>query len=157
MTEEYASNTRETNIERSAEYIRQDIAKEEEGISRTVEEIGERIKEKLDWQKYVKDSPYVAMGAALGLGYLVSGLFIRRHTPVERIMRPIAREVRDSLSALRAEAGPGLIKAALLGIATKAVAGWIKNTTSKTVTKRHRTANVGQESGTDIKKTILGG
>ena len=83
----------------------------------------------------MKDSPYVTMGAALGLGYLASGLFIRRHTPVERIMRPIAREVRDSLGALRADvAGPGLITAALLGIATKAVAGWIKNTTSKDVT-----------------------
>jgi len=159
MAEKYASNTRETNVERSTDDIRHDIAKEEEGISRTVEEIGERIKEKLDWREYVKDSPYVAMGAALGLGYLVSGMFIRRDTPVERVMRPIAREVRDSLGALRAEAaGPGLITAALLGIATKAVAGWIKNTTSKPVTSGGtRTANVGQECGPDSKKTILGG
>jgi ElaB/YqjD/DUF883 family membrane-anchored ribosome-binding protein len=135
MAEKYASNTRETNIERSAEDIRHDIAKEEEGISRTVEEIGERIKEKLDWREYVKDSPYVALGAAVGLGYVASGMFIRRATPMERIMRSIAREVRDSLGTLRAEAaGPGLIKAALLGIATKAVAGWIKNTTSKAIT-----------------------
>ena len=137
MTEKYASNTREGNIERSAEDIRHDIAKEEEGISRTVEEIGERIKEKLDWREYVKDSPYVALGAAAGLGYLATGVFIRRATPTERIMRSITREVRDSLGALRAEAaGPGLIKVVLLGIATKAVAGWIKSTTSKAVTSR---------------------
>ena len=137
MAEKYANNTKETNVERSTENIRHDIAKREEKISRTVEEIGERIKEKLDWREYVKDSPYVAMGAALGLGYLASGMFIRSATPMERIMRPITREVRDSLGALRAEAtGPGLITAALLGIATKAIAGWIKNTASKAVTSR---------------------
>lgn len=135
MAEKYGSNIRDTNVERSTEDIRHDIAKEEEGISRTVEEIGERIKEKLDWREHVKDSPYVALGAAVGLGYLASGMFIRRATPTERIMRSIAREVRNSLGALRAEAaGPGLIKAVLLGIATKAAAGWIKNTASKAVT-----------------------
>lgn len=135
MAEKYPGNIRETNVERSTEDIRHDIAKEEESISRTVEEIGERIKEKLDWREYVKDSPYVALGAAVGIGYLASGMFIRRATPTERIMRSIAREVRDSLGTLRAEAaGPGLIKAVLLGIATKAAAGWVKNTASKAVT-----------------------
>lgn len=135
MAEKYESNTRETNVERSAEDIRHDITKEEADISRTVEEIGERIKEKLDWHEYVKDSPYVALGVAVGLGYFVSGMFIRRATPTERIMRSIAREVRDSLDALRAKAaGPGLIKAVVLGIATKAVVSWIRNTASKAVT-----------------------
>jgi ElaB/YqjD/DUF883 family membrane-anchored ribosome-binding protein len=135
MAEKYANNIRETNVERSTEDIRHDIAKGEEGISRTVEEIGERIKEKLNWREYVKGSPYVALGAAAGLGYLASGMFIRRATPTERIMRSITREVRDSLGALRVEAaGPGLIKAVVLAIATKAVAGWIKNAASEDVT-----------------------
>ena len=42
-------------------------------------------------------------------------------------MGSIAEEVRDSLGGVLARAaGPGLIKVALLGIATKAAAGWIK-------------------------------
>ena len=128
---EYPSNTREADVERSTEDIRQDIAKEEENISQTVEQIGERIKEKLDWRGYVKDSPYWALGAAAGLGYLASRMFITRTTPVERIMGSIAEEVRDSLGGLLAgAAGSGLIKVTLLGIATKVAAGWIKNATS---------------------------
>jgi ElaB/YqjD/DUF883 family membrane-anchored ribosome-binding protein len=131
---EYLSNTRERGGERSTEDIRQDIAKGEENISQTVEQIGEHIKEKLDWRGYVKDAPYWALGTAAGLGYLASGMFLRRTTPMERIMGSIAEEVRDSLGGLRTgAAGPGLIKVTLLGIATKAAASWIKNATSTSV------------------------
>ena len=135
MTErEYPSNIRQADVERSTEDIRQDIAKEKENISQTVEQIGERIKEKMDWRGYVKDSPYWALGAAAGLGYLASRMFIKRPTPVERIMRPIAEEVRDSLGGLLAgAAGSGLIKVTLMSIATKAAANWIKNATSTAV------------------------
>jgi hypothetical protein len=132
MTErEHPGNTKEADIERSTEDIRQDIAKEKEDISKTVEQIGERINEKLDWRGYVKGSPYWALGAAVGLGYLASRMFIRRATPMERIMRPMAEEVRDSLGGLLAgAAGSGLIKMTLMGIATKAAASLIKNATS---------------------------
>jgi ElaB/YqjD/DUF883 family membrane-anchored ribosome-binding protein len=131
---EYLSNTREADVERSTEDIRQNIVKGEEKISQTIEQIGERIKEKLDWRGYVKDYPYLALGAAAGLGCLASGMFITRTTPMERIMGSIAEEVRDSLGGLRTgAAGPGLIKVTLLGIATKAAASWIKNATSTSV------------------------
>jgi len=135
MTErEHPSNTKQADVERSAEDIRQDIAKEKENISQTVEQIGERINEKLDWRGYVKDSPYWALGAAAGLGYLASRMFLTRTTPMERIMRPIAEEVRDSLGGLLAGAGgSGLIKMTLMGIATKAAASWIKSATSTAV------------------------
>ena len=98
---EYPNNTREADVERSTEDIRQDIAKKEENISRTVEQIGERITEKLDWRGYVKDSPYWALGAAAGLGYLASGMFRTRTTPMERIMDPIA-EASSRLTRWRA-------------------------------------------------------
>jgi hypothetical protein len=132
MTErEHPGNTKEADIERSTEDIRQDIAKEKEDISKTVEQIGERINEKLDWRGYVKGSPYWALGAAVGLGYLASRMAIRRTTPMERIMDSIAEEVRDSLGGLLARAaGPSLVKVTLLGIATKAAASWMKNATS---------------------------
>jgi len=131
---EYPNNTREADVERSTEDIRRDIAKKEENISRTVEQIGERIQEKLDWRGYVKDFPYWTLGAAAGLGFLASGMIRTRATPVERIMDSIAGEVRDSLDSLRAVAtGPGLIKVTLLGIAAKAAAGWLRNATSTAV------------------------
>ena len=129
MTErEHPGNTKERDVARSTEDIRQDIAKEKENISQAVDQIGERIKEKMDWRGYVKDSPYWALGAAVGLGYLASRMFIRRTTPMERIMRPIAEEVRDSLGGMLAgAAGSGIIKVTLMGIATKAAASLIKN------------------------------
>jgi hypothetical protein len=135
MTErEYPSNIRQADVECSTDDIRQNIAKEKENISQAVDQIGERIEEKMDWRGYVRDSPYWALGAAAGLGYLASRMFIRRTTPMERLMRPIAEEVRDSLGGLLAgAAGSGLIKVTLMGIATKAAASWIKSATSTAV------------------------
>ena len=127
-------HTKAADVERSTEDIRRDIAKGEENISQTVDKIDERIQEKLDWRGYVKDSPYWALGAAAGLGYLASRMFITRTTPMERIMDSVADEVRDSLGGLLARAaGPGLIKVTLLGFATKAAVGWLKNAISTAV------------------------
>ena len=126
---EHLNNTRKVDAERSSEDIRQDIAKGEENISQALDQIDERIKEKLDWREYVRDSPYWALGAAAGLGYLASRMFTTRTTPMERIMGSIAEEARHSIGNLLAGvAGPGLIKVALLGIATKAAASLIKDT-----------------------------
>ncbi|MBI5591300.1 MAG: hypothetical protein HY881_12535 [Deltaproteobacteria bacterium] len=131
---EQLGNTKDADIERSTEDIRQDIDREKENITQTVEQIGERIEEKLDWREYVKDSPYWTIGAAAGLGFLASRMFITRTTPMERIAASIAEEVRGSLVGLRAgAAGPGLIKVALQVIATKAAASLIKKAISTTV------------------------
>jgi len=119
----HPSNKNEPDVERSSEDIRQDIAKEKEKISRTVDQINERINDKLDWREYVKDSPYWAIGAAAGLGYLAARVFMTRTTPMERIMGSIAGEVRNSLGGLIVgAAGPGLIKVTLQVMATKAAA-----------------------------------
>ena len=100
--------------------IRQDIAQGGENISQTVEQLGQRIQEKLDWREYVKASPYLTLGAAAGLGFLASGLLQKRTTPAERLARILAEKVGDSLGGLRNEAaGPGLIKATLMAIAVK--------------------------------------
>ncbi|RJP75849.1 MAG: hypothetical protein C4522_19930 [Desulfobacteraceae bacterium] len=127
----HLSNEKEADVERSSDDIRRDIAKEKENISQKVDQIGERIKEKFDWHEYVKESPYLAIGVAAGLGYIGSRIFISRPTPMERIMDSIAGEVRGSLGGL--STGPGLIKLTLLGIATKVAAGWIKSSTSTEV------------------------
>ncbi|MGK2906318.1 MAG: hypothetical protein ACSLFH_08250 [Desulfuromonadales bacterium] len=113
--------------ERSSEDIRRNIAREEENLSQTVEQIGERIKEKLDWRAHMQDSPYWAIGAAAGLGFVASKVFARRATPMERILGSFAEEVRGSLGGQPYEAaGTGLIRMTILGIATKAAADWIK-------------------------------
>lgn len=113
---------------RSTEDIRQDIAREEENISRTAQQIGERIKEKLDWSEYVKDSPYWALGIAAGIGFLTSKMLQTRTTPMERIMGSLAEEVRGSLGGLHVgAAGPSLAQVTLLGIGTKLATEWIRN------------------------------
>ena len=62
---------------RSAQEIREDIAAKREAITETVDRLGERIHQSLDWHSYVAEHPYVAIGAAAGLGMLVSGIFKR--------------------------------------------------------------------------------
>ncbi|MHB8122154.1 MAG: hypothetical protein ACYDG4_08370 [Desulfuromonadaceae bacterium] len=115
---------------RSTEDIRQDIAREEENLSRTAQKIGERIKEKLDLSEYAKDSPYWALGIAVGIGFFASRVLQTRMTPMERIMGSLA-EVRGTLGGLHVGAAPpGLAKLALLGIGTKLAADWIRNASS---------------------------
>lgn len=127
----HPNGEREAEVVRNTQEIREDIAHEKENISKTVDQIGARIREKLDWREYVQDSPYLALGAAVGLGYVASKMFKARPTPLERVMRPIAREVRNTLGGLVVgAAGPSLITVTLMGIATKAAASWVKNAVS---------------------------
>jgi hypothetical protein len=116
--------------DRSTEDIRQDIAREKEKISQKVDQIGELIKEKLDWRAYAKDSPYWVLGAGVGLGYLASKVLIPRTTPMERIMDTITDEVRGSFGNMIPDAvndsRPGLLKMTLVGMATKAANTWLK-------------------------------
>ena len=113
--------------ERSSEDIRRDINREEENISQTVEQIGERIKEKLDWRAHVQESPYWAMGAAAALGYVASKVIARRATPMEQLLDSLAEEVRGSFGGhFSGGAGTGLVRMTVLGIATKAAADWIR-------------------------------
>ena len=120
-------------IWRSTEDIRRDISREEEKISRTAQQIGDRIKEKMDWTEYVKGSPYWALGIAAGIGFFTSRILQPRTTPMERIMGSLAEEVRDSLGGLHTgTAGPSLAQVTLLGIGTKLVAEWIKSASSTT-------------------------
>lgn len=117
--------------ERSTEDIRQDIAKEEENLSRTAQQIGDRIKEKLDWSGYMKDSPYWALGIAVGVGFFAAKAMQRRTTPMERIVDSFADKVRGSLGGLHVVAAPpGAIKVALLGIGSKLAADWIRKANS---------------------------
>ena len=124
-------------FERSAEEIRQDIAARRESISETVDRLGDRIHETLDWREYVVEYPYVALGLAAGVGFLVAGIFKFKHepTPRERIMDALAEisedltdRVRGSLdNVVPKKGGPGkTIKAAATAAVTKAALDFAK-------------------------------
>lgn len=125
------SDLREAGVERNTKDIRRDIAKEIENITQTIEQIGGRINKKLDWRKYLNDYPYWALGAAAGLGYLTSGMFLSGTTPRKCAIGSYTDEDRNSLGSLFAvTAGSSLLKATLLGIATKAAVSWITKASS---------------------------
>lgn len=127
----------EDTFERSAEEIRQDIAARRESISETVDRLGDRIHETLDWREYVVEYPYIALGLAAGVGFLVAGIFkIKRDpTPRERIMDAFAEITEDLTDRVRGsledvvpkKGGPGkTLKAAATAAVTKAALDFAK-------------------------------
>ena len=120
---------------RSAEAIRQAIAAKRDTISETVDKLGDRIHETLDWREYIADYPVVAIGLAAGIGFLVSGIFKHRPTPQERIMDAVADITEDLTDRVSSVAGDALkkkmfsgktVKAALTATVTKAALDFAK-------------------------------
>jgi len=132
QTTNVAAQRRETGAtpERSAEAIRQDIAAKRDSISETVDKLGERIQETLDWREYVGKYPWLALGLAAGAGFIVAGLFKHEPTPRERIMDAVAEIAEDFADRARdvmgdalpgKKTGPGVaVRAAVTGAITKA-------------------------------------
>src|ERR671919_1367769 len=87
--------------ERSAEEIRQDIADKRESLSKTVDRLGERIHQTLDWREYISDHPYAALGIAVGVGFLLWGIFRPRPTSRERIMDALAESAEGRADRFR--------------------------------------------------------
>jgi hypothetical protein len=127
MTEPTAlSTTQSAGVERSTRDIRRDIAQEVANITQTIEQIGKRINRKLDWREHLNDYPYWALGAAAGLGYLASGMSRTGDIPGKGETGSDSETDHNSLGDLFAETvGSELVKATLLGIATKAAASWL--------------------------------
>lgn len=104
---------------RSSAKIKADIAIDLDKISAKAGDLSERIEEKLDWREHVKEAPFWAVGAAAGLGFLASGMVVRRAGPLEHIFE-------RAVGSFTGGGGLSPIKMALFGIATKAVVGLIK-------------------------------
>lgn len=121
---------------RSAQEIREDIAAKREAITETVDRLGERIHQTLDWHSYVAEHPYIAIGAAAGLGVLVSGIFKRRPSPRDRMIDALAETIEDITDRVRGNldevirtksASPtNRIKTVFTGIATAYLADLVK-------------------------------
>jgi hypothetical protein len=107
------------DVGRNSAEIKADIANDLNNISAKAGDLSERIEEKLDWREHVKASPFWALGAAAGLGFLASGMVVRRPGPLEHIFE-------TAVGSLTGGGGQSLIQMALFGIATKAVVGLIK-------------------------------
>jgi hypothetical protein len=128
-----------TEEDRSAEEIRQDIAAKRESITDTVERLNDKFQSTLDWRTYAGDYPYVALGAALGLGYLISRVFARKPSPRDRIMDAIAESIEDFkdqfggyLEVVPQKKGAigTSVKAAATALLTKAATDYVKNVVS---------------------------
>jgi ElaB/YqjD/DUF883 family membrane-anchored ribosome-binding protein len=125
--------------ERSAEEIRNDIAAKRESITETVDKLGEKIHETLDWREYIGQYPYVALGLAAGLGFLVSGIFKRNPSPSERMIDALAESVEDITDRFRGnlgdvipkKTGPGrTVKAAITAALATAATNYAKQQVS---------------------------
>jgi len=144
--------------ERSAEEIRLDIAARRESISETVDKLGDRIHETLDWREYLAEYPYVALGLAAGLGFWVAGIFkIKREpTPRERIMDALAEISEDLTDRFRGsiedvvpkKGGAGkTVKAAATAMVTKAAMDFAKKKALETFGGRSRQSGDGLSRG----------
>lgn len=135
--------------DRDARSIRKDIAARRESISETVDRLGERIQETLDWREYVSEHPLVAVGVAAGLGLIVAGIFKRKPTPRERIMDAVAETFEDMIDRVRGTVEDMVggrkkmvsgrtVKAAVVTLITKAATDFVKNKASEALSGRER-------------------
>jgi len=161
------ARTEGMTAERSAEEIRQDIAAKRETITETVDRLGERIHQTLDWREYIADYPYVALGAAAGLGFLLSGIFKPRPTPRERILEAVAETFEDFTDRLRdtvhdamgdlplkKKSGPGkTVKAAITAMLTKAAVDYVKGQAGERLFGRGATHNGRQTASRGFERT----
>jgi hypothetical protein len=139
-------NIKESDGERSAEEIRQDIAAKRESITETVDRLNDKFQSTLDWRTYAADYPYIAIGAALGLGFLVSKVFARKPSPRDRIMEAIADSVEDfkgqfgdylDIIPQKKSSVSTSVKAAATALVTKAATDYVKNLVSDNRTKAY--------------------
>jgi hypothetical protein len=137
--------TTQASDRRSLEEIRQDIAERRESIAETVDEIGDRFSKTLNWREYLAEHPMVALGAAAGVGLLLSGVFKRRHTTsTDRIMYALADSVEDVTDRFRHQLEQAGAKKTGTGVGLGRTAkAAITATVTKTVTD-YLTAKVNQ-------------
>ena len=146
-----APTRKASDEERSAEEIRQDIAAKRESITETVERLNDKFQSTLDWRTYASDYPFVALGAAFGLGYLVSRVFAPKPSPRDRILEAIADSVEDfkdqfgdylDIVPQKKNTISTSVKAAATALLTKAATDYVKNVVSSRLTNSEETEDV---------------
>ena len=125
----------EVETDRSVDDIRQDIVHRRESISDTVERLGDHIQQRLDWREYLADHAMVSIGAAAGVGLLLSGLIKRRQSPKERIFDALAEGFEEITGQFFAPLGslqrrPGIrqgVKGAAMSLVARGIANSLRN------------------------------
>jgi ElaB/YqjD/DUF883 family membrane-anchored ribosome-binding protein len=125
----------DVEIERSVDDIRRDIVNRRESISDTVERLGDHIQQRLDWREYLAEHPMISIGAAAGVGLLLSGLLKRRQSPRERIFDALAEGFEDitgqfsgPLRVLQGRRGiTHGVKGAAMSLVAKGIADSLRN------------------------------
>jgi ElaB/YqjD/DUF883 family membrane-anchored ribosome-binding protein len=128
----------EVNDDRSIEEIRQDIAARRESIAGTVDKLSDRFQKQLDWREYIAKSPFVAIGVAAGVGFLLAGIFKPRPTPGERMISALSDSIEDIADRFRNQLDESpfskgrssigqTVKAAATAMVTKAVTDCIRD------------------------------
>lgn len=126
--------------ERSPEDLRQEIKDKKEAIAETLNRLDQRVQRATDWRAQVGDHPFLALGLAVSVGCLVSGIFKRKPSPQERILEALAEgvediadQVRDRLDSLLSwPARGGALKATAAALATRAATVYLSNKLSNT-------------------------
>jgi hypothetical protein len=140
--------TEQLEDDRSAQEIRRDIAAKRESISATVERLNDHVETALDWRTYVADYPFVALGAAGGLGFLVSRVFTRPPTTTDRIIDALTDGL-DLLPVKRRGVGAA-VKAAATAMVTKAIADYaiekLGGQAARTLSRSRRNQELSAES-----------
>lgn len=121
--------------ERSPEDLRQEIQDKKEAIAETLHRLDQRAHRAFDWRAQAGDHPYLALGLAVGVGCLLSGIFKRQPSPRERMMEALAEGVEDIADQVRDRIGSqfnrpamgGALKATAAALATKAVTIYLSN------------------------------
>ena len=121
--------------ERSSADIMNDIASRRESITQTVDQLGEKIHEALDWRGYVRRYPYASLGLAVGTGFVVAGIFRRKSSPMDRLLDAVSDRaerlgehfLKSATRLIVKTAAPGLFRGTLYGIAGKALMQYLQN------------------------------
>jgi len=135
--------------ERSPDQILRDIAVKREGISKTVERLGDRIDETLDWRTHIARHPYVALAAAAGFGLWLSGRFKPGLTPARRVLDAVGDTVEELTRGLRESTKEGTsngdaattLKALLGSTVAKAGIAFLAKKVSEALPARRTTTN----------------
>lgn len=147
--EKIADDLSSDTIERSPEDLRQEIKDKKEAIAETLNRLDQRVQRAIDWRAQVGDHPYLALGLAVSVGCLFSGIFKSKPSPQERIMEALADGVDDITDQVRDRIGSqfnrpakeNALKAAAVALLAKAATSYLSNRLSRAPKARNAELN----------------
>jgi hypothetical protein len=107
MVERICLTQEEGFPKRDLDHVLRDIAVKQAGIAKTVERLGGRIDEAFDWRIQAARHPYVAVAAAAGVGFWMSGLLKPSSTPARRALDMVSQTIGEVAEGLRGSAKAG--------------------------------------------------